>query len=91
MVVVGLNGVILGYKRGLKRQYPKYIYLRFDDFSSQSDAAQLIGRRVVWRSGKGLKFIGKIVKVHGRQGVVIAKFRTPLPGQAIGSKVVLIG
>jgi len=91
MVVAGLNGVILGYKRGLKRQYPRYVYLKFNVFSSESEASRLIGRRVVWRSGKGLKFIGKIVKVHGRKGVVIARFRTPLPGQAIGSRVVLVG
>ncbi|MCS7364918.1 MAG: 50S ribosomal protein L35ae [archaeon GB-1867-035] len=91
MVVAGLNGVILGYKRGLKRQYPRYVYLKFNGFSSESEASRLIGRRVVWRSGKGLKFIGKIVKLHGRKGVVIARFRTPLPGQAIGSRVVLVG
>jgi len=91
MVVAGLNGVILGYKRGLKRQYPRYVYLKFNGFLSESKASCLIGRRVVWRSRKGLKFIGKIVKVHGRKGVVIARFRTPLPGQAIGSRVVLVG
>lgn len=91
MVVVGLDGVILGYKRGLRKQYPKYVYLKFSNCLSDSEASRLIGRRVVWRSKKGFKVIGKIVRIHGRRGVVIAKFRTPLPGQAIGSRVVLVG
>lgn len=90
MVVAGLNGVVLGYKRGSKRSH-RYVYLKFDGVSSEGEASLLIGRLVAWRSKRGLKFIGKIVKLHGKKGVVIARFRTPLPGQAIGSRVVLIG
>jgi len=91
MAVVGLTGVILGYKRGLKRQYTNYIYLKFENFNSKSTASKLIGRKVLWSSRKGLKVIGSILKTHGCKGVVIARFRRPLPGQAIGSRVVLIG
>ncbi|MCS7385612.1 MAG: 50S ribosomal protein L35ae [Candidatus Methanomethylicota archaeon] len=91
MAVVGLDGVILGYRRGLKRQYTNYVYLKFRNFHSKSSASRLIGRKVVWRSSGGLKVIGSILKTHGNKGVVIARFRRPLPGQAIGSRVFLIG
>ncbi len=91
MAVVGLKGVILGYKRGLKRQYTNYVYLKFENFKSNSSASQLIGKKVIWTNGKGLRVIGNIIRVHGRKGIVIAKFRKPLPGQALGSQVIIIG
>ncbi len=57
---------------------------------SVSQASQLIGRKVAWKSGKN-KIIGKIVDTHGNKGLVRAKFRKGLPGQALGTTVELVG
>ena len=35
--------------------------------------------------------IGKIVGLHGKKGVVRAKFRKGVPGQALGTTVELVG
>jgi ribosomal protein L35AE/L33A len=52
-------------------------------------AGQLIGKKVIWTNGNA-KSIGKIVGLHGRSGMVKARFRTPVPAQAIGTEVELI-
>jgi large subunit ribosomal protein L35Ae len=44
---------------------------------------------VIWNEGKN-KFIGKIVGLHGKKGVVKAKFRKGVPGHALGTTVELV-
>ncbi len=89
--IIGLKGVVLGYRRGLKTQNTNYVYLKFKGFESNEKASQLIGRKVMWTGKKGVRVMGSIVRVHGGKGVVIARFRKPLPGQAIGSEVTIVG
>ena len=64
--------------------------IQFTHANSVSEAGQLIGRKVVWKEGKN-KFIGKIVGLHGKKGVVRARFRKGVPGQALGTSVELVG
>jgi ribosomal protein L35AE/L33A len=45
---------------------------------------------VVLKYGKN-SFIGKIMGLHGKKGVVTAKFHKGVPGQAIGERVELSG
>jgi large subunit ribosomal protein L35Ae len=67
----------------------KECLIQFAQVDSISLAGQLIGRKVVWRQEKST-LIGKIVGTHGKKGVVRARFRKGLPGQAIGTLVELI-
>jgi large subunit ribosomal protein L35Ae len=60
------------------------------DANSVLKAGQLIGRKVVLKCEKN-EFIGKIVDLHGKKGVVRAKFRKGVPGQAIGTTVEVVG
>ena len=39
---------------------------------------------------KGNEIVGKITRVHGKKGAVIARFNKGLPGQAIGTSVQII-
>jgi large subunit ribosomal protein L35Ae len=68
---------------------PKWCLIQITDANSVSKAGQLIGRKVVLKYGKN-EFIGKIVRLHGKKGVVTAKFRKGVPGQAIGTTVELV-
>jgi len=77
-------------RRGPKTQKPKEYILRFPNIESVSGAAQLIGRKVAWPLRKH-KAIGKIVALHGKNGLVRARFRKGVPGQALGSLVEIIG
>jgi large subunit ribosomal protein L35Ae len=85
-----IEGVIVSYRRGPRTQKPKECILRFPSIESGSEAAHLIGRKVAWPVGKH-KARGKIVAFHGRNGLVRARFRTGVPGLALGSRVEIIG
>ena len=84
------QGSIVGYRRGPKTQDPKECILQFPYIKSAKDAARLIGRRVAWPV-KERMVRGKIVALHGKGGLVRARFRKGVPGQAIGALVELIG
>ena len=67
----------------------KECLIQFAHVTSVSLAGQLIGRKVVWKEGKNT-LIGEIVGLHGKKGVVRAKFRKGVPGQALGTTVELV-
>jgi len=83
------SGVVIS--RGPKTRNPKeYLIQQFSDVKSVGEAGQLIGRKVAWPLGER-KCLGKIVSLHGKNGLVKARFRKGVPGQALGSLVEIIG
>jgi len=84
------EGVIVSCRRGPKTQKPKEYILRFPSIKSVGGAARLIGLKVAWPVGKN-EVRGKIVGLHGKNGLVRARFRRGVPGQALGSLVEIIG
>jgi ribosomal protein L35AE/L33A len=85
-----VQGVIVSYRTGPKSQKSKEYLIQFTSARSASDAARLVGRKVLWQEGEE-RMIGKIVGLHGRKGLVRARIRKGLPGEAIGTAVNLIG
>ena len=85
-----VQGIILIYRVGPKTQRSKECLICFTHVNSASEASRLIGRKVAWKSGKN-KIVGKVVGLHGKKGLVRARFRKGLPGQALGTTVELIG
>jgi len=83
------QGIIVNYRIGPKNQRSKECIIQFAHAKSVSEASRLIGRKVAWKSGKN-KIIGKIVDLHGTKGLVRARFRRGLPGQALGTTVELV-
>ena len=54
------------------------------------EAFKLIGKTVIWESVTGKQLKGKITRVHGKNGAVVAHFKDAgLPGQAIGNKIMI--
>ena len=86
----GLRGVIVSYRRGPKTQRSRECLIHFSNVRSRSEASQLIGRRVAWTDGKN-NIVGTIVSPHGNKGLVRARFRRGLPGQALGTTVKIVG
>lgn len=85
-----VRGILVSYRVGPKTQRPKECIIRFAQVNSVSEAGRLIGRKVAWKGGKN-KIVGKIVSLHGKKGLVRARFRKGVPGQALGTTVELIG
>jgi ribosomal protein L35AE/L33A len=84
-----LRGVIVNYRMGPKTQRPREYIVRFPNVDSAKQAAQLIGRKVAWPIGER-KIRGKIVAVHGKNGLVRVRFRKGLPGTT-GTQIEIIG
>jgi len=82
-----MKGYILSFRRGAV-QDERTVILEIESVDSYKRAASLIGRKVVWRHpGKGFEVRGKILRLHGRRGRVLVRFRRRLPGQAVGTQV----
>ena len=89
-ILKGRKGVVTSYRRGLHLQHPNQVLLLFDGIKTRAQAASLVSRKVKWVSPTGKEFLGKVLGPHGNSGAVRAKFRTNLPGQAIGTPVHLL-
>lgn len=85
-----MQGFITSYRRGSKTQKPKECIICFPGIESSNEVARLIGRRVAWPVGER-RIRGKIVALHGKKGLVRARFRKGVPGQALGTLVEVIG
>lgn len=85
-----VQGVIVGYRTGPRTQRPRECILQFPNVRSPSEAARLIGRKVAWPIGER-KIRGKIVALHGKKGLVRARFRKGAPGQALGTPIQVTG
>ncbi|MHA1771358.1 MAG: 50S ribosomal protein L35ae [Candidatus Thorarchaeota archaeon] len=88
-VIKGRRGVVSSYRRGKHLIHTNQVILVFDGIETRTQAAALIGRKVKWVSEMGREFLGKVLGLHGNSGAVRAKFRTNLPGQAIGTPVIV--
>ncbi len=85
-----IQGIIVNYRVGPGTQRSKECIIRFAHVTLSSEAGRLIGRKVAWKVGKK-KIVGKIVALHGDKGLVRARFRKGVPGQALGTTVELVG
>lgn len=90
VIALEIQGVVLNYRIGPKTQRSKECIIQFPHITSISEASRLIGRKVVWNNGQK-KIVGKLVALHGKKGLMIARFRKGLPGQALGTVVKLGG
>ena len=88
-ILKGRKGVVTSYRRGKHKQHTNQVILIFNEIKTRSEAATLIGKKVKWISPESREYLGKVLGVHGNSGAVRAKFRTNLPGQAIGTPVII--
>jgi len=86
----GQKGIVTSYRRGRHLQHTNQVILIFNDVKTRSEASALVGRKVKWTMEEGEDILGKVLGPHGNSGAVRAKFRTNLPGQAIGTSVTLV-
>lgn len=65
----------------------KQILVRIDQIDDENKAAKYIGRKVSWKTQRGNLITGKIVSPRGGNGVLKARMRKGLPGQAVGKEL----
>lgn len=85
-----MNATIMSFRRGRHTQVNNQFLLEAEGLDSKGKAAQLIGRRVLWKSPSKKEIFGKITDTHGNKGMVRARFSRGLPGTALGTKVEIL-
>ena len=81
------EAIILSYRRGRYTQKSYQYLLELKGVKDKDTAKTLLGMKVVWSSPSKKNFIGKVTRVHGRNGIVAARFSKGLPGIALMQKV----
>ncbi len=84
-----MQGVIVNFRRGRRITNPYQMIIQPKGCSTRDKALALVGKRVVWKSPAGKELSGTVLQAHGRSGCVRVRFEPGLPGQAIGSEVVI--
>ncbi len=78
-----MEGIIISFRRGRHTYKPRQFII---EPGKKEQSTEIIGKLVIWRSAKK-EIKGKIIALHGRKGLVRARFERGLPGQAINTKV----
>ena len=81
-------GIIKNCRLGSRTQKPTQYVIIVEGYN-KTKASALIGKRVVWTTSSKKQILGKITNVHGNNGALTAKFSKGLPGQAIGTNVII--
>lgn len=84
-----VKGVLMNYQRGTVRQRPQYGLIQLDGVTSIAQAAPYIGRSVILHFSEEKSNQGRIISVHGRKGVLRARFRRSLAAEAIAKEVLV--
>ena len=85
-----MKAVIESNRRGSRTQHTNQFILLVENVKTKEEAAKLLGKKVVWKTERGADIVGKITRVHGNKGAVVARFEKGLPGQALGTKAEII-
>jgi len=79
--------IIKNFRRGRRTQHTNQFILVSDSVNTKAKASALIGNKAEWKTPSGKTIKGKISRVHGNKGAVIARMEKGLPGTAIGKKI----
>jgi large subunit ribosomal protein L35Ae len=82
-------GRITNYRTGPKSQTSNVCLIEFEGYKSATLAGKLCGQKVTWKN-ETTSIIGKIIGLHGKNGMVKVRFTRGVPGQAIGTIVELV-
>jgi ribosomal protein L35AE/L33A len=76
-------GIIVNYHIAYTREVLVFV----SEIKTKRDAGKLIGKKAVWTDEKGNKYTGFVSGLHGRQGTLKIKFKSPLPAKALAKPI----
>ena len=84
-----MEGVIVHFRGSRRVKRTNQMVLQVSGVDTKEKAAKLVGKKVVWKTSAGKQMNGEITNIHGNSGALRVKFDIGLPGQSIGSKVLI--
>lgn len=84
-----IKGVLMNFQRGTVRQRQQYGLVQLEGISTISAAASFIGRSVILHFNERTKNYGRVISVHGRNGVLRVRFRRSLAADALAKEVLV--
>ncbi|HLE06731.1 MAG TPA: 50S ribosomal protein L35ae [Candidatus Nanoarchaeia archaeon] len=84
-----MKALIVSYQRGRHLVHQNHAIIKIEGIGERAKASSLNGKKVMYTTKAGKVLNGVITKAHGAKGLVLARFDTGLPGQAIGSEIAI--
>ena len=84
-----MEGTIVHFRGSRRVKRTNQMILQVPGVDDKEKAAKLVGKKVVWKTSAGKQMSGQITNIHGNSGALRVRFDTGLPGQSIGTKVVV--
>ena len=84
-----MEGVIVHFRGSRRVKRHNQMIVQVDSVDNKEKASKLVGKKVVWKTSAGKQMTGQITNIHGNSGALRVRFDTGMPGQSIGSKVVI--
>jgi len=93
-VLIDVNGVDVADPTGIivnyHIAYTKEVFVLVPGITSKKDAGKLIGHKATWTDTKGFKYVGTVSGIHGRNGTLKVKFKSPLPPTALAKPISIV-
>lgn len=84
-----VKGVLMNYQRGTVQQRSHYGLIQLEGITTLAAAASYIGRSVILHYSEQSQINGRVISVHGRNGVLRVRFRRGLAAEAIAKEVIV--
>lgn len=84
-----MDGIIVHFRGSRRVKSSNQMIVQVKGFDNKDKSSQLVGKKVFWKTSAGKQINGQITALHGNSGALRARFDTGMPGQSIGSKVVI--
>jgi large subunit ribosomal protein L35Ae len=85
-----MKGRIVNFRLSRHRQSSNHMVISVDGVKTRAKAAELVGKKVVYKTESGKDISGTVASAHGNSGAVRVIFEKGMPGQAVSAQVEII-
>lgn len=83
-----VKGTIKNFRLGARTQKQNQFVIVCEGYDKKK-ASGLVGKKAIWTTESGKGIIGKVLGPHGDKGAIKVRFGKGLPGQAIGTQIII--
>ncbi|MGB9748701.1 MAG: 50S ribosomal protein L35ae [Candidatus Woesearchaeota archaeon] len=86
-----MEATISNFRMARHHTKGNHVIIIVEGIDNKEKAMKLIGKEVIWKtpSKKQREIKGKIASVHGNKGALRVIFEKGMPGQSIGTRVLI--